>query len=66
MIGGEGETYSDGFTHGYQQGWRQAGENLIILVSDHSHGCLLPVELAKSYTVETLIDSIVLLASISA
>jgi len=49
-----------------QQGWRQTGENLIILASDHSHGCLLPVELAKSYTVETLSDSIVPLASISA
>jgi hypothetical protein len=48
-----------------QQGWSRAGENLIIIASDHNHGCLLPVELAKSYTIETLIESIVPLASIS-
>ena len=48
-----------------QQGWRQAGENLIIIASDHNHSCLLPVDLTKSYTVSELIDSIVPLASIS-
>jgi predicted phosphodiesterase len=48
-----------------QQGWSRAGENLIIIASDHNHGCLLPIDLAKSYTVDTLIDSIVPLASIS-
>jgi hypothetical protein len=48
-----------------QQGWSRAGKNLIIIASDHNHGCLLPIDLAKSYTVETLIDSIVPLASIS-
>jgi predicted phosphodiesterase len=48
-----------------QEGWRQAGRNLIIIASDHNHGCLLSIDLAKSYTVETLIDSIVPLASIS-
>jgi hypothetical protein len=48
-----------------QQGWSRAGKNLIIIASDHNHGCLLPINLAKSYTVETLIDSIVPLASIS-
>ncbi|MFZ0034903.1 MAG: metallophosphoesterase [Sedimentisphaerales bacterium] len=47
-----------------QQGWSRAGENLIIIASDHNHGCLLPINMAKSYTVETLIDSIVPLASI--
>jgi hypothetical protein len=48
-----------------QQGWSRAGKNLIIIASDHNHGCLLSIDLAKSYTVETLIDSIVPLASIS-
>ena len=48
-----------------QQGWSRAGENLIIIASDHNHGCLLPIDLAKSYTVKTLTDSIVPLASIS-
>ncbi|MDD5064519.1 MAG: metallophosphoesterase [Phycisphaerae bacterium] len=48
-----------------QQGWSRAGKNIIILASDHNHGCLLPVDLAQSYTIETLADSIVPLASIS-
>ncbi len=47
-----------------QQGWTRAGENLIIIASDHNHGCLLPVNLTKSYTAEQLINSIVPLASI--
>ncbi len=57
----------DIFILGHQaqkQGWSRAGENLIIIASDHNHGCLLPIDLAKSYTVETLIDSLVPLASI--
>ncbi|UCE99385.1 MAG: metallophosphoesterase [Planctomycetota bacterium] len=48
-----------------QQGWKQAGKNLIIIASDHNHGCLLPIDLAKSYTIDELTDSIVPLASIS-
>jgi len=48
-----------------EQGWRQAGENLIIIASNHSHGCLLSVDLTKTYNVEQLIESIVPLASIS-
>ncbi len=47
-----------------QQGWSRAGKNLIIIASDHNHGCLLPINLAKSYTIEQLIESIVPLASI--
>jgi predicted phosphodiesterase len=48
-----------------EQGWSRAGENLIIIASNHNHGCLLSTDLAKSYTIEQLIDSIVPLASIS-
>jgi predicted phosphodiesterase len=58
----------DIFILGHQpqtEGWNRAGENLLIIASDHNHGCLLPIDLAKSYTVEMLIDSIVPLASIS-
>ena len=58
----------DIFILGHQaqvHGWSRAGENLIIIASDHNHGCLLPVDLAKSYTIEELTDSIVPLASIS-
>lgn len=57
----------DIFILGHQpqpEGWSRAGENLIIITSDHNHGCVLPVDLAKSYTVEELIDSIIPLSSI--
>jgi len=58
---------TDIFILGHQpqeQGWCQAGENLIIIASNHNHGCLLSIDLAKSYTIERLIESIVLLASV--
>jgi len=48
-----------------QQGWYQAGKNLIIIASDHDHGCLLSVDLSKSYTIDELIDSMIPLTSIS-
>ena len=57
----------DVFVLGHQpqhQGWCQAGRNLIIIASDHNHGCLLAADLARSYTIEQLIDSIVPLTSI--
>lgn len=58
----------DLFVLGHQpqeEGWCQAGENLLIIASDHNHGCVLPINLAKSYTVQELIDSIVALTSIA-
>lgn len=58
----------DTFILGHQpqpQGWLRAGRNLIIIASDHNHGCLMSVNLAESYTTEQLIDSIVPLTSIS-
>jgi len=48
-----------------QKGWSQLGDNLLIIASDHNHGCLLSIDLAKTYTIEQLIDSIVPLVSIS-
>ncbi|MHC4572901.1 MAG: metallophosphoesterase [Planctomycetota bacterium] len=45
-----------------ERGWCQAGENLIIIASDHNHGCLLPIDLAKYYNLEELTESIVPLA----
>ena len=57
----------DIFILGHQaqaEGFCRAGENLIIIASDHNHGCLLPVDLTKSCNIEQLIDSIVPLASI--
>ncbi len=47
------------------QGWARAGQNLIIIASDHNHGCLLPIDLEKSYSIDELIDSLVPLASIA-
>ena len=58
----------DIFILGHQpqpQGWTRLGKNCIIIASDHNHGCLLPINLAESYTVDKLVDSIVPLASIS-
>ena len=58
----------DTFILGHQpqpQGWSRAGNNLIILASNHNHGCLLPINLTESYTIEQLIDSIVPLTSIA-
>jgi hypothetical protein len=59
---------TDIFILGHQpqeQGWCQAGKNLLILASNHNHGCLLSIDLAKSYSIEQLIESIVPLASVS-
>lgn len=58
----------DVFVLGHQPqetGWKKAGKNLIIIASEHNHGCLIPVDLTKSYSIEQLIESIVLLASLS-
>jgi hypothetical protein len=59
---------ADIFILGHQRqesGCSQAGSNLIILATDHDHGCLLPINLGKTYTVEELLDLIVPVASIA-
>ncbi|OHB66584.1 MAG: hypothetical protein A2Y76_09725 [Planctomycetes bacterium RBG_13_60_9] len=58
---------ADVFVLGHQpqpKGWCQAGDNLIILASDHNHGCLLQIDLSKTYTAATLVDSLLPLAAI--
>ena len=58
----------DVFVVGHQaqsRGWSQAGTNLIILASDHNHGCLVEIDLAKPWTASQLAEHIVPLASIS-
>ena len=58
----------DVFILGHQpqdSGWGRAGQNLIILASDHNHGCLISFDLAQSYTTDELTDCIVPLASIA-
>jgi len=49
-----------------QQGWTHAGKNLIIIASDHNHGCLLSLDLTKPYALDELISSILPLTSIPA
>jgi len=59
---------ADTFVLGHQKqetGCSQAGNNLIIIASDHDHGCILPIDLAKSYTVEKLLQLIIPLAAIA-
>jgi len=58
----------DVFVVGHQaqaNGWCQAGTNLLILASDHNHGCLIEIDLAQSQTASDLAGRIVPLASIS-
>ena len=58
----------DVFVVGHQaqpHGWCQAGTNLIILASDHNHGCLAKIDLAKPWTASELVNHIVPLASIA-
>ncbi len=57
----------DIFVLGHQpqpDGWRRAGENLIILASDHNHGHILPIDLTKPCTIDELTRSIIPLAAI--
>lgn len=58
----------DIFIVGHQpqsRGYLRAANNLIILASDHNHGCLLPINLSRFYTVEGLVQSVVPIASIA-
>jgi hypothetical protein len=48
-----------------EEGWSRQSDNLIILSSDHNHGCLLPIKSGQPYTIEQLISSIIPLASIT-
>ncbi len=57
----------DIFVLGHQpqtEGWKQAGDNLLILASEHNHGTILHVDLAETYTIDSLIERTVPLTSI--
>jgi hypothetical protein len=59
---------ADIFVLGHQRqesGCSQAGSNLIIIATDHDHGCILPINLDKTYTIEDLLDVIVPVAAIA-
>ncbi|MCF7954226.1 MAG: metallophosphoesterase [Phycisphaerae bacterium] len=47
-------------------GFTKAGENLIILTSEHNHGCLIVFDIEKQYTTDELVECIVPLASVEA
>jgi len=57
----------DTFLLGHQPqeaGWANNGKNLIIIASDHNHGCVIKFDLAKTYSIEQLCACIIPLASI--
>jgi predicted phosphodiesterase len=59
---------ADIFILGHQRqegGCSQAGNNLIILATDHDHGCILPIKLGKTYTIEDLLEAVVPVAAIA-
>jgi hypothetical protein len=46
------------------QGWTKAGDNLIIIASDHNHGCLVCLDLESYYSADHVINAIKPLSSI--
>ena len=46
-------------------GFRLVSDNTIILTTEHNHGCLLPLDLAKSYTAEELGSVVIPAASVA-
>jgi hypothetical protein len=47
-----------------QQGWSRPADNLLIIASDHSHGCILNLDLTTSYTADKVAELCVPLAAI--
>ncbi len=55
------------FVMGHQpadMGYESFGETMLVLASDHAHGVALPIDLARTYDQEQLIESLVPLASV--
>ncbi len=51
----------DLFVLGHQMqesGWIQAGDNTIIIISEHNHGCFVEIDLAAKYTIDALIKAV--------
>jgi hypothetical protein len=58
----------DLFVVGHQpqpDGWYVAGPNLLILASEHNHGCLLRIDLTRPCTLDDLTHSIIPVSSIA-
>ena len=59
---------ADVFVLGHQpqdSGWSKAGDNCLIIASEHNHGCLLDYDLGVFYSVDELAACIVPIASIA-
>jgi hypothetical protein len=57
----------DHFIVGHQpqeQGWTVVGGRLIVLASDHNHGCMITFDLSRTYECEELVNQIVPLAAL--
>ena len=48
-----------------ENGFLRAGKNLIIIASEHNHGCLISFDLAENYSTDDLMNCIVPLASVA-
>jgi len=57
------DTFVLGHQH-TQQGWSRPADNLLIIASDHNHGCVLKTDLITSYTADKLAELCVPLAAI--
>jgi hypothetical protein len=58
----------DLFVLGHQPqeiGWTVAGNNALIIATEHNHGCFLEFELNQSYTLQELSEKIIPIASIA-
>jgi hypothetical protein len=42
-----------------EMGWEEKAHNILILASDHGHGCCLPIDLSQRYSRNELIDRVV-------
>ncbi len=58
----------DIFILGHQEqegGWGLGGENVLIVNSEHNHGCIVEIDLSRTYNIEELSKAALPLASIS-
>jgi hypothetical protein len=59
---------SDLFVLGHQQaemGYELHGETMLILASDHDHGVMLPINLARNYSRAEMVDALIPFAAVS-
>lgn len=47
-----------------EMGYEEIGTNVLVINSDHSHGCVLPIDLTRHYSRDELIEQIIPLAGV--